>query len=209
MAGTTTQSGARVPTACTGTLNPCAVLTRLANGDDAHVEPRHGQRRHLDQLVRGLERIEDRGETEIEDAVERQHIHSHGKYDIKIGILAYGQERRQNLFSECSQHTRRIDMLTHALFARLEAKPGKEQEVAAFLMQGLQLANQETTTPVWFALRLGPTTFGIFDAFADEAGRQTHLNGPIAQALMAHAPALLAAPPAIEPIDVLGAKLPK
>ena len=100
-------------------------------------------------------------------------------------------------------------MLTHALFARLEAKPGKEQEVAAFLMQGLQLANQETTTPVWFALRLGPTTFGIFDAFADEAGRQTHLNGPIAQALMAQAPTLLAAPPAIEPIDVLGAKLPK
>ena len=56
-------------------------------------------------------------------------------------------------------------MLTHALFARLEARPGKEQEVAAFLMQGLQLANQEATTPVWFALRLGPTTFAVFDAF--------------------------------------------
>lgn len=98
--------------------------------------------------------------------------------------------------------------LTVALFARLEAKPGKEQEVAAFLEQGLQLANQETTTPVWFALRLGPTTFGIFDAFKDEAGRQAHLTGPIAKALMAQAPHLLATPPVIDKLDVLGAKLP-
>jgi quinol monooxygenase YgiN len=96
-----------------------------------------------------------------------------------------------------------------SLFARLEAKPGKEQEVAAFLMQGLQLAHQETTTPIWFALRLGPTTFAIFDAFRDEAGRQSHLNGPIAKALMAQAPNLLAAPPVIEQMEVLGAKLPK
>jgi len=100
-------------------------------------------------------------------------------------------------------------MPTVALFVRLEAKPGKENDVAAFLKQGLQLANQEATTPLWFALRLGPTTFAIFDAFKDEAGRQTHLNGPIAKALMAQAPNLLAAPPAIERLDVLGAKLPK
>ena len=100
-------------------------------------------------------------------------------------------------------------MLTRSLFARLEAKPGKEDEVAAFLKQGLELANQEATTPLWFALRLGPTTFAIFDAFTDEAGRQNHLNGPIAKALMAHAPSLLAAPPVIEHLDVLGAKLPK
>jgi quinol monooxygenase YgiN len=95
-----------------------------------------------------------------------------------------------------------------ALFARLEAKPGKEREVADFLHQGLGLANQEATTLMWFALRVGPTTFAIFDAFADEAGRQRHLNGPIAQALMAKAPELFAAPPAIEPLEVLGAKLP-
>jgi quinol monooxygenase YgiN len=95
-----------------------------------------------------------------------------------------------------------------ALFVRLEAKPGKEKEVADFLRQGLALANQEATTPLWFALRLGPTTFAIFDAFADEDGRQRHLNGPIAQALMAHAPTLLAVPPTIEPLEVLGAKLP-
>lgn len=100
-------------------------------------------------------------------------------------------------------------MVALSLFVRLEAKPGKENEVAAFLMQGLQLANQETTTPLWFALRLGPTTFAIFDAFADEAGRQAHLSGPIANALMTQAPNLLAAPPVIERMEVLGAKLPK
>ena len=100
-------------------------------------------------------------------------------------------------------------MPTVSLFVRLEAKPGKEKEVAAFLMQGLDLARQEAATPVWFALRIGPSTFGIFDAFADETGRQAHLSGPIAQALMAQAPHLLASPPVIEPIDVLGAKLPK
>jgi len=99
-------------------------------------------------------------------------------------------------------------MLKLSLFVRLEAKPGKEDDVAAFLMQGLQLANQETTTPLWFALRLGPSTFAVFDAFTDEAGRQAHLQGPIAQALMANAPALLATPPVIEKVEVLGAKLP-
>jgi quinol monooxygenase YgiN len=99
-------------------------------------------------------------------------------------------------------------MYKTALFARLEAKPGKESELEKFLEVGLSLANQETTTPIWFALRLGPTNFGIFDAFADESGRQAHLNGPIAKALMARAPELLAKPPAIEQIDVLGAKLP-
>jgi len=94
------------------------------------------------------------------------------------------------------------------LFVRLEAKPGKEEDVAAFLNQGLQMANQEPSTLLWFALRLGPTTFAIFDAFPDETGRQTHLNGPIAKALMANAPDLLAAPPSIEAVDILGAKLP-
>src|ERR1044071_10490752 len=97
-----------------------------------------------------------------------------------------------------------MKMPTVSLFVRLEAKPGKEADVAAFLEQGLELARQEATTPVWFALRLGPSTFGVFDAFADEAGRQAHLNGPIAQALMANASELLAAPPSIERLDVLG-----
>jgi quinol monooxygenase YgiN len=98
-------------------------------------------------------------------------------------------------------------MLTVSLFVRLEAKPGKEKDVAAFLAQGLQLANQEATTPVWFALKMGHSTFGVFDAFNDEAGRQAHLNGPIAKALMAQASTLLASPPAIERVEVLGAKV--
>jgi quinol monooxygenase YgiN len=105
-------------------------------------------------------------------------------------------------------HIRRNEMVKYALFARLEAKPGKENDVAKFLETGLALAQQESTTPIWFALRLGPTTFGIFDAFTDEAGRQAHLSGPIAQALMAKASELLSQAPSIEPIDVLGAKLP-
>jgi quinol monooxygenase YgiN len=94
-----------------------------------------------------------------------------------------------------------------ALFARLEAKKGREAEVEQFLRKALVMANDEKTTPVWFALRFGPTTFGVFDAFADEAGRQAHLKGAIAQALMAAASQLLASPPAIEPIEVLGAKV--
>jgi quinol monooxygenase YgiN len=100
-------------------------------------------------------------------------------------------------------------VIKNALFVRLEAKPGKEKDLAQFLHSGLELARQEGTTPVWFALQLGPSTFGIFDAFTDEAGRAVHLNGPIAQALGANAPNLLAQPPSIERIDVLGTKLPE
>jgi len=98
-------------------------------------------------------------------------------------------------------------MLKVSLFVRLEAKPGKEEDVAAFLKQGLELANRETTTPLWFALRLGPSTFAVFDAFRDEAGRDHHLNGPIAKALMSQAATLLAAPPVIERADIIGAKV--
>ena len=97
-------------------------------------------------------------------------------------------------------------MISKAFFVRLEAKPGKEQTVASFLDAGLEMAGQESTTPIWFALRLSPTTFGIFDAFATEADRQAHLDGRIAAALMARAEELLASPPSIESIDVLGMK---
>ena len=100
-------------------------------------------------------------------------------------------------------------MLNVALLVRLEAKPGKESAVAEFLASALPLAEQESTTPVWFALRLGPSTFGIFDAFADDAGRQAHLTGPIAAALMANASALLSKGPQIEQVDLLAVKLPK
>jgi quinol monooxygenase YgiN len=98
-------------------------------------------------------------------------------------------------------------MVNVALLARLEAKPGKEGAVADLLKGALPLANAEPATTVWFALQIGPSTFGIFDAFADDTGRQAHLAGQIAAALMAKAPELLAQPPTIEKVDVLAAKL--
>lgn len=99
-------------------------------------------------------------------------------------------------------------MTKFALFLRLEAKRGQEAAVADFLAGALPLANAESGTTAWFALKFGPSTFGVFDAFADEAGRQAHLNGPIAAALMANAAVLFSAPPNIEKIDLLAAKLP-
>ena len=95
-----------------------------------------------------------------------------------------------------------------ALLVRLEAKPGKEDAVAEFLSGALPLAQAEPATTAWFALRLGNSTFGIFDAFPDDAGRQAHLSGPIAAALMEKASELLAVPPKIEKVDVLASKLP-
>jgi len=99
-------------------------------------------------------------------------------------------------------------MVRFGLLVRLEAKPGQEPALARFLESGLPLAIQEAFTPAWFAIRIGPSTFGIFDVFADEAGRDAHLNGAIAAALMSKAPELLGAPPVIEKVDVLAAKLP-
>jgi quinol monooxygenase YgiN len=99
-------------------------------------------------------------------------------------------------------------MVKVGLLVRLVAKPGKEAEVAEFLVSGLGLAQREPETTAWFALRLGPSTFGIFDAFPGENGRKAHLEGPIAAALMAKASELLAEPPKIERVDLLAAKLP-
>jgi quinol monooxygenase YgiN len=94
-----------------------------------------------------------------------------------------------------------------AILARLEAKPGKENELASFLAGALPLAEAEPATTSWFALRLGPTSFGIFDTFPDAAGRQAHLDGAIARALFAKAPELLDRPPSIEMVDLLAMKL--
>ena len=99
-------------------------------------------------------------------------------------------------------------MVRVALLVRLVAKPEKAEEVAAFLAGALPLAEAEPKTTVWFALRLAPNVFGIFDAFADDTGRQAHLAGPIAAALMARASELLAEPPSIEKVDLLASKLP-
>ncbi len=99
-------------------------------------------------------------------------------------------------------------MVTVGLFVKLEAKPGKEAEVESFLRSGLAIVQEEPATTTWFALRFGPSTFAIFDAFPDEQGRQAHLAGRVAAALMASAPELLVEPPSIEMVDVLEAKLP-
>jgi len=97
-------------------------------------------------------------------------------------------------------------MVKLAFFARLEAKPGKEEAVAKFLERALDMVKKEPTTINWYALRLSPTTFGVFDTFNSDDGRQRHLNGPVGQALMAAAPELFSSPPSIEPADILGSK---
>ena len=98
-------------------------------------------------------------------------------------------------------------MNTLALLARVEAKPGKEATVEAFLKSALALAQAEPQTVTWFALKLGPSTFGIFDTFNDEAGRDAHLSGEIAKAIMANAAELFASDPVIEKVEVLAHKL--
>lgn len=97
-------------------------------------------------------------------------------------------------------------MVKYALLARLEAKPGKEQELSEFLKSALPLAQQEAKTIQWFALQIGPSTFGIFDTFEAEDGRRNHLAGPIAKALMEKAPELLAKDPVIEQVTLLAVK---
>lgn len=99
-------------------------------------------------------------------------------------------------------------MVNVALFVRLEAKPGKEKEVEDFLRSGLSLVEKEPATKAWFGVRLGPSTFAIFDAFPDEAGRQAHLSGAVAAALKEKSSELFSQPPSIEKADVLAAKLP-
>ncbi len=97
-------------------------------------------------------------------------------------------------------------MVKYALLARVEAKPGKEEAVEQFLKSALPLAEEEKDTISWYALKIGPSTFGIFDTFNDEDGREAHLKGKIAAALMQHADELLASPPVIEKVELLAVK---
>ncbi len=99
-------------------------------------------------------------------------------------------------------------MVHVGLLLRLEAKPGREAELAAFLKDGLPYVQQEPATIAWFGIQIGPSTFGIFDAFPDDAGRQAHIAGRLADVLRAKAGDLLAKPPSIETVDILAAKLP-
>ena len=98
--------------------------------------------------------------------------------------------------------------VTVALFVRLEAKPGKEADVESFLLNGLSIVQDEPSTTTWYALKLGPSTFGIFDTFSDDSGRQAHLSGRVAAALKAQANDLFSRPPSIERVTVLAAKIP-
>ena len=99
-------------------------------------------------------------------------------------------------------------MITTGLLVRLEANPARTREVEQLLRDGLAFVLEEPATTAWFAMRLGPTTFGIFDAFPDEAGRQAHLAGRLAAALLTRASDLLELPPTIERVHVLASKLP-
>ena len=99
-------------------------------------------------------------------------------------------------------------MVKVGLYVKLEAKPGKEDEVEQFLKDGLPIVQEEPDTVAWFAIRLGPSTFGIFDVFPDESGRQAHLSGQVAAAIMEKSPDLLASHPSIEKIDIIASKLP-
>lgn len=99
-------------------------------------------------------------------------------------------------------------MVTVGLLVRLEAKPGKETDVQSFLEGGLDIVREEPETTTWYAIRLGPTTFGIFDTFPSDSGRQAHLDGKVAAALSEKADELFAEPPSIEKVDILAAKLP-
>ena len=97
-------------------------------------------------------------------------------------------------------------MVKKSLFVRLEAKAGKEAELEEFLNGGLALVNEEPLTVTWYALKFNDSTFGIFDTFDGDEGRDAHLNGKVAEALLAKADELLAAPPMIEKVDILAAK---
>lgn len=99
-------------------------------------------------------------------------------------------------------------MVAVGLLVTLEAKPGKEDDLAAFLKGALPLVENEPQTTAWFAVRLASSRFAIFDAFPNEAGRETHLAGPVAAALIENAPKLLASDPNIQTVDVLADKLP-
>lgn len=98
--------------------------------------------------------------------------------------------------------------VTKGLWVPLEAKPGKEEDVARFLEGGSSLAADEPETTAWFAVRLDKSRFAIFDVFPDDAGRQAHLSGRVAEALLARADELLAQPPNIQQTDVIASKLP-
>ena len=131
----------------------------------------------------------------------------------KVFVLPSAVPQRRALFKK-PRLVRRIrtaeakwQRVKVALLVRLEAKPGKEHELANRLRAELTQMQQEAATASWFAIRIGPSSFGLFDAFTDEVGRQAHLKGSLAATLKEISSKLLARPPVIEKVDVLAAKL--
>jgi len=100
-------------------------------------------------------------------------------------------------------------MVSLSVYVHMKAKPGKEQEVEDFLKSGLAIVEKEPGTIAWFAIKEGPGSYGIFDVFENEAGREAHLTGQVAKALFAKAPALFLEAPSVNKPGVLAAKLPK
>src|SRR5579883_1983391 len=178
MAGTTTQSGgARPCTGKAGTSKPCELRTRRS------------------KATTRTSNISDASPSAAVSSLAIANASSTAARPVSKTPL----RTSTSIFMETS-------MIKLAFFARFEAKPGKEEAVAKFLEMALDMAKKEPTTINWYALRLSPSTFGVFDTFNDEDGRQKHLNGPIGQALMAKAPELFSSPPSIEPVELLGSK---
>jgi quinol monooxygenase YgiN len=101
-----------------------------------------------------------------------------------------------------------MEPVTKGLWVPLEAKPGKEAEVTRFLEGGQSIVEGEPDTTAWFAVQLSEAQFAIFDVFPDDSGRDAHLSGRVAEALMAQADELLARPPDIQKVDVIASKMP-
>jgi len=97
-------------------------------------------------------------------------------------------------------------MVKKALWAELNAKPGKEKELEEFLKSAQPVAEREKDTVSWYAVKMSASSFGIFDTFADDAGRQAHLNGEIAKALVSKGKELLSSDPKIHQIDIIASK---
>jgi quinol monooxygenase YgiN len=126
------------------------------------------------------------------------------------GTLPYDHGHHGRTFTQepIMPHTATATKIRVGLYVRLEAKPGQEDAVAAFLKSALPIVEREPATMTWYAMRLGPTIFGIYDTFPDDQGREAHLAGQVAAALMQKAPELLASAPVIQKIHILAATLP-
>jgi quinol monooxygenase YgiN len=111
------------------------------------------------------------------------------------------QGQVQSVADNSTQESNSMEAI--GLLVALEARPGKEADAEAFLKSAQPLALNESGTLKWYAIKLGPGKFGIFDTFANEAGRNAHLTGEIAKALGARANELFATPPQIEKVEIL------